>query len=358
MQETALAPAHRRLGGQMVGFAGWSMPVRYEDIASEHQAVRERAGIFDLGHMGRVRVCGPHAAELVGRVQTMDAAAISDGRTRYALVCDEDGGILDDVLVSRDGEEFLVVVNAANRTRDLEFFRSHGADLDAEVVDESATTAMVAVQGPRSVEVLDRLGFHEPGALRYYRFVHQEGPFGPLILSRTGYTGEDGFEVILPHGSARSLWDRALEEGRKLGLRPCGLGARDTLRLEAGMPLYGHEIDRSTNPFEVGLGRAVKFSHSFVGDAALRRIRDDGPRRCLVGLIVDGPRVPRQGCSVLVSGATVGDVRSGTRSPSLGVNIATALVRRDAGLEAGVLEVDIRGHRARARVTPLPFYKR
>ena len=341
----------------MVPFSGWQMPLLYDSIGSEHEATRRSAGLFDLGHMGRIRFRGPAALDLAQRVQTADVSALDPGRTRYGLVCAEDGGILDDILISREEDGFLLVVNAGNREIDLTVFGARADGLDVQIHDQTESLAMIALQGPRAAEIVTRLGLEPATKLRYYGFTSCAGAAGPVLVSRTGYTGEDGFEVLLPAAQAEDLFLRALEAGQDLGVVPCGLGARDTLRLEAGMPLYGHEIGRQTNAFEAGLAFAVQFTHPFVGAEALQRIQRDGPARRLVGLMVEGPRVPRPECPVLLEGQVVGAVSSGTRSPTLGRNIATAMVAQEAATGAA-FEVDIRGRRVKAQRTDLPFYRR
>jgi len=341
----------------MVPFAGHLMPVSYAGIVAEHLAVRNRAGLFDLSHMGRIRLRGPDALTLAQRIQTADAAAMSPGRIRYGLICADDGGIIDDILISRESESFLLVVNAGNHEADLEALRAAASGLDVSIEDITDRRAMIAVQGPLAPTVMKRAGLGEACALRYYRFGSFLLDDASLLVSRTGYTGEDGFEIILDADEAEALYLRFLECGREEGVVPAGLGARDTLRLEAGMPLYGHEIDRRTNPFEAGLEFAVAFNHPFIGRAALEGIRETGPARRLIGLVVDGPRVPRQDCPVLLAENEVGRITSGTRSPVLKQNIAMAMVETGAA-EAVDFQVSIRGHVVSGRRTALPFYKR
>ena len=393
--ESPLSSRHLELGARMTTFGGWNMPLMYEDISTEHAAVRSAAGLFDLCHMGRVRFRGADATALANRVQTNDAEAIPEGRTRYALVLDEHGGIVDDVLISRESGGFLLVVNAGNREADLRAFEAASRGLDVIVRDDTAETAMLAIQGPAAEAVMVALGLADAAELRYYRFRVIDSPWGSLLVSRTGYTGEDGFEIILPVGEAAAFHRAALEAGAPLGLRPCGLGCRDTLRLEAGMPLHGHEIGPEVTPLEANLEFGIRWNHDFTGRDALERQRAAGVPRTLLGMHVDGPRIPRAGCPVLVTfpdhriarhmappltavssslfdmgraagnllirivdGEPAGTVCSGTRSPTLGLNLATALVDRSRGAGEGSIEIDIRGHRVPARRVPLPFYKR
>jgi aminomethyltransferase len=355
MKETVLAPLHRALGARLVPFAGWNMPLLYGDIVSEHRAVRESAGLFDLGHMGRLRIRGPATWDLVRRVQTRDPEGMPLGRTRYGLVCEVDGGIIDDVLVSREEGGFLVVVNAGNREAVLELFRREARGLEVEIRDETDELGMIAVQGPQSRVILETAGLAPD--IGYYCFTTVESPWGRVLVSRTGYTGELGFELLVPREETPPLWSHLLEVGREQGLVPCGLGARDTLRLEAGMPLYGHELRRDVNPFEAGLASSVRPHPTCIAAESLAAIRAAGPRRRLSGLEVEGRRIPRHGQPVMAGDRTVGSICSGTHSPTLGHNIATAMLAAEVALGEQPLVVDIRGHRAPARRAHLPFYR-
>ncbi len=362
MHETALADIHPRLGAKMVEFAGWRMPVQYGPILDEVRAVREAAGLFDLGHMGRVEVSGPDAARFLDRVTTNWCARIPENGIRYALMLREDGYPLDDLLVYRDGpERFFLVINAANHDRDLEWLRRHAADFDVRIEDRTFGTGMVALQGPRSAAILQPLTDLDLASLRYYT----QG-FGTVCgvpdtrVSRTGYTGEDGFEVYFDDANAERIWNALLEAGREHGLRPIGLGARDTLRLEAGMALYGHEIDERHHPLEAGLGFAVRFDEGkgdWIGRDALRAL-GERPTRRLVGITTEGPRVPRQGYELLAGDEVVGEVCSGAVSPTLGTNIGSAYVRLGHDAPDTELELSIRGKRQPCRVRELPFYSR
>jgi aminomethyltransferase len=357
MKQTPFYALHQRHGAQLVDFAGYAMPVRYQDITTEHHAVRKRAGLFDLCHMGRVRFRGPDATKLAQRVQTQNVAKQPVGRTRYALLANAEGGVIDDILISREEDGWLLVVNASNRMRDLEWFREHAVGLNVEIVDDTDRIAMLAIQGPKAVDICAALGL--PGArdVGYYKFATLPHKTGPILVSRTGYTGEDGFELFFENARAAMMWDASLEAGKPFDLIPCGLGARDTLRLEAGMPLYGHELELTINPYEAGVEFGVSLDNPSVAQAALARIKAEGPQRRLIGLSPAGPRIPRQGCAVYAGDRQVGVVCSGTLSPTLGKNVATALVEASAA-ERDDLAVDIRGHRAAAPRTQLPFYVR
>ena len=360
MNKTPLHEKHVALGARMIDFGGWDMPVSYADISSEHLAVREKAGLFDLCHMGRVRIHGPDAEKMVQGAQTNDLGRIGEGQIRYAMLLHDDGGVIDDILVHRRSSDIYLVVNASNRERDLARLNELAAGMEVTIDDESMTTAMIAIQGPNSPAIVAALApsFDVEG-LGYYRLAEGEIDGAAAMLTRTGYTGEDGFEIYAPTEIIGTLWDRALELGTDSGLIACGLGARDTLRLEAGMPLYGHEITDEVNPVEAGLMFGVRLKKSdYPGRDALVKVKADGPARRLVGLTVEGRRIPRQGYPVCVADREVGMVASGSWSPTFDRGIATALVSVDALEGEAALEIDIRGRRAPAQVVELPFYKR
>ncbi|MDP8949849.1 MAG: glycine cleavage system aminomethyltransferase GcvT, partial [Actinomycetota bacterium] len=337
---------------RLVDFSGWEMPVQYEGIKAEHRAVRERAGLFDVSHMGEVVFRGPDAEEAVQRLVTRDVSRLAEGQAGYAAVCYEDGGTVDDVLVYRRPEDFLVVVNAANREKDLDYFRENTGDLDVEVSDESDDWALLALQGPEAAKVLQNLTDADLSGLKYYRFVEGEVASAKVIVSRTGYTGEDGFEIYLSPDDAPHLWRELLEAGAT----PAGLGARDTLRLEAGMCLYGNELDPETTPLEAGIGFAVHLDkeQEFIGQDALIREKEEGLRKKLVGFEVEGRGIARHDYPVKVEDETVGRVTSGTLSPTLNRAIGLALV--SPGVEDR-FEVMIRDRPVEAHTVPLPFYK-
>ncbi|MEM7810222.1 MAG: glycine cleavage system aminomethyltransferase GcvT [Planctomycetota bacterium] len=357
---THLHDRHVALGATMVDFAGWSMPVRYGSIVEEHHAVRTGCGLFDIGHMGRLRVGGADAAGWLDSLVTASVASMPVGRVRYALVCREDGGILDDILIDRHGEEeFGLVVNASNREKIVAHFASHARD-DVSVVDQTRQTAMIAAQGPLAAAVIDAwAGAAVSTSLRYYRGVTFESGGIAFRISRTGYTGEDGFEVICDDGGP--VWDtlQAVRvDGLPDGPLPCGLGARDTLRLEAAMPLYGHELSEEIDPLTAGLEFAVKTDVAFHGSEAIAKVRGDGPGRSRVGLKLSGKRPAREGSVVLAGGGEVGTVMSGGPSPTLGSPIAMAYVTAGSVSVGDAVEVDVRGKAEPAEVVPLPFYER
>ncbi|KAB8165845.1 glycine cleavage system aminomethyltransferase GcvT [Streptomyces sp. 3MP-14] len=364
---TALDAVHRALGATMTDFAGWSMPLRYGSERAEHQAVRNAVGLFDLSHMGEIAVTGPGAAALLDHALVGRLSAVKPGRARYTMICEAGGGILDDLIVYRlADEEFLVVANAANAERVLDALRERGTAFEAEVRDDRDAYALIAVQGPAAAGVLGRLT--DPAGLaglRYYASLRAEVAGRPVLVARTGYTGEDGFELFCAPEDAEPLWAALTEAGAVDGLVPCGLACRDTLRLEAGMPLYGHELTERTTPFDAGLGRVVKFDKEgdFVGRAALERAAEravSDPPRVLVGLVCEERRVPRAGYPVLAAdGSTVGEVTSGAPSPTLGRPIAMAYVdAAHAAPGTGGVAVDIRGTAVPHEVVALPFYRR
>ncbi|WP_410536337.1 glycine cleavage system aminomethyltransferase GcvT [Streptomyces sp. KL2] len=368
-RRTALDAVHRALGATMTDFAGWEMPLRYGSERDEHNAVRTRAGLFDLSHMGEITVTGPQAGELLDRALVGHLSAVPVGRARYTMICDESGGILDDLIVYRLGEEeYLVVANASNAQVVLDALaeRLDGSGLTgAAVRDDRDAYALLAVQGPQAPAVLAELTDADLDGLKYYAGLPGTVAGVEALIARTGYTGEDGFELFVAPGDAEALWRALTEAGADAGLVPCGLSCRDTLRLEAGMPLYGHELTRSTTPFDAGLGRVVKFDKpgDFTGrtalEAAAGRVAENPPRK-LVGLVAAGRRVPRAGYAVVgADGSVIGEVTSGAPSPTLGRPIAMAYV--DAAHAAPGTEgvaVDIRGTHEPYEVVALPFYRR
>ena len=353
LRRTPLYEEHKALGARLVDFAGWEMPVQYEGIKAEHEAVRTAAGLFDVSHMGEVVIRGPQAEEAVQRLVTRDVSRLSVGQAGYAAVCYESGGTVDDVLVYRTPDDFLIVVNASNREKDVAHFREHTGDLDAEIADESDDWALLALQGRRAVELLQLFTETDLSSIKYYRYEVGEVDGVYAVLSRTGYTGEDGFELFVRPDDAPRVWRLLVEAGAV----PVGLGARDTLRLEAGMCLYGHELDAETTPLEAGIGFAVNLEkeQEFVGQEALRREKEEGLKKRLVGFKVEGRGIARHDYPVAVGGETVGSVTSGTLSPTLGEAVGLALVAPDVEDE---FEVVIRNRPVAARTVPLPFYKR
>jgi aminomethyltransferase len=346
----------------MVPYAGYEMPVQYTSIIEEHRTVRSAVGLFDLSHMGEIDVRGRRAVEFLGRAIVSDPSTLTDGQAQYSMLCQEDGGIIDDLIVYRLGEErFMVVCNAANRdavVAHLAGLHAHDGQ-DVELDDRSDGVGLVAPQGPAAASVLSGLTDVDLDALENYHAATGSVAGTPAIVARTGYTGEDGFELFCDAGRIREVWEAVATAGGAAGLRPSGLGARDTLRLEAGMPLYGNELDRETNPFEAALGRVVKLEKGdFVGREALEAVKDAGPARKLVGLQMVDNAIPRTGYEVRAAGASVGRVTSGTLSPTLGTKIAMARVAAETAGVGNEFEVVVRDRPYRAEQVKLPFYRR
>jgi aminomethyltransferase len=360
-QPTPLLSRHEALGARIVEFAGWLMPIQYAGILEEHRAVRSAAGLFDLSHMGELVVEGPEAGAALAAALVSDPPGLSPGRAHYSMICAADGGILDDLIVYRLADErFMVVANAANAKVVSDALAERISRFRAVLDDRSLATGLVAIQGPVAEKILAPLTDLDLGRIRYYGIA--EGVVAGLAaqVARTGYTGEDGFELFVDVERAGEIWDTLLAAGRDRGLVPVGLGARDTLRLEAGMPLYGNELDRSTNPFEANLGRVVKLAKEgdFTGRAALEKVARDGVERLLVGLELRERGIARHGYAVLDDDGPTGTVTSGTMSPTLGRPIAMAYVARRHAEPGTMLAVEIRGARVAAEVVPLPFYRR
>jgi aminomethyltransferase len=357
--KTPLFDWHQAHGGRIVEFGGWLMPVQYSTIIEEHRAVRERVGLFDISHMGRLTFDGPGMLDWLQRVTTNDVARLALNQIQYSLVANEQGGLIDDILVYRHQFGYYVVCNASNRPNVVAQLDRHRAGAEGNFHDRTQDTAMIAVQGPASLETLQPL-FNQPlEPVKYYHLT-----MGLLlgdvtsVISRTGYTGEDGYEVIVAAGQAGRVWDAILDSGRRHGILPCGLGARDTLRFEAAMPLYGHELSDSINPYAAGVGWAVKLDKGdFVGRDALRTWKKN-PGQTRVGLRLQRKRIARQGTPVLHGDRSVGTVTSGTFAPTLQASLAMALVDPEASKLGTGLELDVRGHREPAVVVELPFYRR
>ena len=358
LHRSPLHDRHRALGAKMVPFAGFHMPVQYPaGITAEHQAVRQRSGIFDVSHMGEFEVRGDQALDLVQLVTVNDVRATEPGKAQYSAMCRDDGGILDDLIVYRFPDSLMLVVNAANREKDLAWIREHADGLDARVRDRSGETALLAIQGPTARDVVKEVTDHDVDAIGYYRF--QEGAVAGVdaVISATGYTGEDGFELYLPADDAVAVWDALLEAGEPHGLVPAGLGARDSLRLEVGYALYGNDLDEEHTPLEAGLGWITKLDgYPFVGREALRRQKEAGVERKLVGLRLTDRGFPRPGYDVVHGDRVVGSVTSGTVSPTLQVGIALAYVPASMSEPGTELGVRIRDAAVPARVEKPPFY--
>lgn len=367
LQRTPLFDWHSNNRGRMVEFGGWEMPVQYTTIAEEHHVVRKAVGLFDISHMGRLRFQGADAERLLDHLLTCRVDNLVDGQIRYGLICNDAGHILDDVLVNRfHATSFGLVVNASNRLKIVDWINQHISDLsngeqsfDLLFHDETLDTGMIAVQGPRSLALIQQMIRAEVSTLRYYFGLSTEVDGVPVFISRTGYTGEDGFELIVPSTSTVQLWEKILAAGQAAGVQPCGLGCRDTLRLEAAMPLYGHELSESIDPLTAGLKSAVKLEKSdFIGKEALLRIADQSDRAVRVGIKLTSKRIAREHSGVFVDNDQVGEVTSGTFSPTLDQSIAMAYLSEAHSKIGTPVSVDIRGKREAAQVVPLPFYKR
>jgi aminomethyltransferase len=361
LHETALVDVHRGLGARLIEFGGWLMPVQYTGILEEHRAVRERAGLFDLSHMGELFVEGPDAGAGLAAALVSDPRTLAIGRAQYSMICAPDGGVIDDLIVYRLADErFLVVANAGNAATVSDELASRLGGWRAILDDRSLATSLVAIQGPLAADVLAPLTDVDLDGLRYYAIAEGAVAGVPALVARTGYTGEDGFEVFVDWHRGTEVWTALADAGGPAGVIACGLGARDTLRLEAGMPLYGNELDRGTNPYEAGLGRVVKLEKpgDFVGREALARIAAAGPAKRLVGLTITGRGIARHGYPVLAGERRTGVITSGTQSPTLGRPIAMAYVAPGDAEPGTILAVEVREQPVSAEVVPLPFYKR
>lgn len=387
-KHTALHPVHEKLGAKFTDFGGWDMPLKYDNELEEHRAVREAVGVFDLSHMGEVRVTGPDAAAFLDHALISRLSAVKIGKAKYSMICTDDGGIIDDLItyvLSED--EYLVIPNAGNAPAVAEALRERAADFDVTLTDQTDDISLIAVQGPQAaavmLEIVDAVtdAPEASGAgqtvqdavagLGYYAAFQGTVAGVPAIIARTGYTGEDGFEIFVENGTdgaqATAVWDAALAAGEPHGVRPCGLAARDTLRLEAGMPLYGNELSRELTPVDAGLGilAATKSKDEFVGRDAIVRAKEEGTTQTLIGLVGEGRRAARGGYEIQnADGVRLGEVTSGALSPTLGYPVAMGYVSADAAAEGGAaavgstVTVDIRGKAHPYTVVALPFYSR
>ena len=352
LKRTPLFDAHRALGAKMVPFGGWEMPVQYEGILAEHKAVREDVGVFDVSHMGEVTFRGPKALPAVAKLVTNDAAKLVDGKAMYTVMCYPDGGIVDDLIVyRRGGEDFITVVNASNIDKDFAFM----AEATSLAENESDRWGLLAVQGPHAVALVSRIAEKDLQAVPSFGLAQARIAGVEVMVARTGYTGEEGFEIFVPAAATVAVWDAVLAAGAK----PCGLGARDTLRLEARLPLYGNDIDQTTTPLEAGLGWVVKLEHDFIGRDALAAQKAAGVTRKLVGFVMKGRGIARHDYPIHgPDGAVVGKVTSGGPAPTVGGNIGLGYVPVALSAPGTILEIDCRGKRTPAEVVAGPFYRR
>lgn len=360
MQQTPLNARHRELGAKMVEFGGWDMPLQYTSISDEHQATRNAAGLFDISHMARFWVTGPDSERFIQHINTFDISNTAIGQSDYGLMCYEDGGIVDDIFVYHLGnDEWMIVANAGNAPKDWDWLNQHTHGFDVQLTDRSAELAMLALQGPQAESVLATLTEADVVGLPFHGITSANVAGAQGYISRTGYTGEDGFEIFVPAEQAVAVWDSILDAGRDAGVQPIGLGARDSLRFEPGLVLYGHEIDRDINPYEARLGWVVKLNKGpFVGAEALRDIKEQGATRTLIGLEMIGRGIARQGYPVqTLDGDEIGAVTTGMPAITLGKNMAYALVRAKTVKAGDDVDVLVRGKPVRAQVVKTPFYK-
>jgi len=361
LKPTPLHARHLASGARMVPYAGWDMPVEYSGITAEHLAVRTRAGVFDVSHMGEIEIAGKDALKTVQHLTSNDASRLKMGQAQYSALLTPEGTFVDDVLVYRLGpNHFMLVINAANVAKAFDWIRAQAPSIgDAAVVDSSPRYALIAVQGPAALDTVQPLTGADLGSVRPYWFTYGEVAQARALISRTGYTGEDGFEIFIPPNMAERVWQALLQAGHAAGVVPCGLGARDTLRLEAAMRLYGQDIDDTTTPLEAGLAGIVGWDKpDFLGAARLRAQKASGAERRLVGLEMNDRGIARHGYAVLKDGAPVGTVSSGTQTPFLKKAIAMAYVPAAIASPGTRVDVDVRGRATAATVVPLPFYKR
>lgn len=362
LKRTPLYDEHRALGARLVEFSGWEMPVQYSGILDEHRAVRERAGLFDVCHMGEFHIEGPGALDFLQGLVPNNVARLADGQALYTQICNEQAGTLDDLLIYRLADaRYMAVVNAGTMESDWAWFTKQAAGhADMTLSNDSDTTGLIALQGPRALEILQPLTATELGAIAYYHFAEGTVAGISCLISRTGYTGEDGFELYCASGDVVTLWRALLEAGAPHGLIPAGLGARDTLRLEAGYCLYGHELNEQISPLEAGLGWSVKLEkgHDFIGREALLAQKQQGLPRKLVGIELRDRGVPRADYVILRDGKPIGALTSGTVGPTLGKAIGMGYVSPENAAPGTEIAIDIRGKAVPAAIVPLPFYKR
>lgn len=361
LKRTPLFDSYVRYNGKTIDFGGWELPVQFSSIKAEHEAVRTKAGLFDVSHMGEVLVSGEGALPFLQKLVTNDVAKLVDGQAQYTAMCYEDGGTIDDLLIYKRGEnDYLLVVNASNIEKDVSWMRKQ-ANEDVQIDNQSENWALLALQGPKAETILQRLTDEPLSEIRFFRFKDNVDIAGEkTLLSRTGYTGENGFEIYCSPEAAVILWDRILTEGKEDGIVPTGLGARDTLRFEAGLPLYGQELSKEISPLEAGLGFVVKLKkeEDFLGKSVLAAQKQDGVPRKLVGIEMIDKGIPRTGYPVYHNDELVGEVTTGTQSPTLKKNIGFALVNQEVSDLGQELEVEVRNKKLKALIIETPFYKR
>ncbi|QLE02587.1 glycine cleavage system aminomethyltransferase GcvT [Galbibacter sp. BG1] len=360
MKNTVLTNIHSELGAKMVPFAGYNMPVQYEGVNIEHETVREHLGVFDVSHMGEFLVSGPKALDLIQKVSSNDASKLTIGKAQYSCLPNEDGGIVDDLIIYKIKEEqYLLVVNASNIEKDWNWISKYNEAIGAEMRDISDDYSLLAIQGPKAVEAMQSLTLIDLSAIKFYNFeVAEFAGIDNVIISATGYTGSGGFEIYCKNSEVEQVWNKVLEAGKDYGIKPIGLAARDTLRLEMGYCLYGNDIDDTTSPIEAGLGWITKFTKDFVNAEALKRQKEEGATRKLVGFEMVERGIPRNGYEILnANDQTIGHVTSGTMSPSLSKGIGLGYVTKENTAEGTTIYLQIRKKKVEAKVVKLPFYK-
>ncbi|MCZ6776602.1 MAG: glycine cleavage system aminomethyltransferase GcvT [Ignavibacteria bacterium] len=360
LKRTAFFDIHKKLGAKIVEFAGYEMPVQYRSIIEEHKCVRKGVGIFDVSHMGEVEIWGKDALALLQLITVNDVSRLSEGRVQYSAMCYEDGGIVDDLLIYNMGDHYMLVINAINIAKDVEWIQRHITG-DVDLKNKSDDISLLAIQGAKSLATLQKLTQADLSSIGYYHYIVGTLAGVDMVISRTGYTGELGFEIYFPSDSSTGerVWSAIMDAGMEFGIGPCGLGARDTLRLEMGFRLYGHDIDQTTNPLEGGLGWITKFDKGeFIGRSAILKAKQDGVKRKLVGFSLNGKAFPRSGYAIHSNGSQIGVVTSGTFSPTLDKGIGMGYVTIEHAKVGNSINVHIRDRELSATVVPLPFIKK
>ncbi|SEH61666.1 aminomethyltransferase [Halobacillus karajensis] len=364
LKRTPLFAEYKKLGAKTIDFGGWDLPVQFSSIKEEHEATRTAAGLFDVSHMAEVMVEGKDSLSFLQRMLTNDVSKLEPGKAQYTIMCYEDGGTVDDLIVYHLAEyKYLLVVNAANRVKDYEWLKKHIQGEEVTIEDVSDEYVQLAIQGPKAEQTLQTITDSDLSDIKFFRFkqgVTLKGVDGEALISRTGYTGEDGFEIYLHANSGAQLWQAILEAGEPYGLKPVGLGARDTLRFEANLALYGQELSEKVTPIEAGLNFAVKVNKEtdFIGKEALKRQKEEGPARKLVGIEMMDKGIPRTHYEVLAGEEVIGFITTGTQSPTLGKNVGLALINSQYTAEGTEVTVQVRKRKLKAKVVKTPFYKR
>ncbi|MFH1519302.1 MAG: glycine cleavage system aminomethyltransferase GcvT [Candidatus Omnitrophota bacterium] len=356
LKKTPFYQKHIQNKGRIIDFAGWALPLEYKSMLVEAKTVRKACGIFDASHMGEITIKGRGALPFLQKLISNDISTINAGQMQYNLFLNQDGGIIDDLMVYHQGESFLCVVNASNKDKVLKWLKQN-TQPEVEIIDKSSQLALISVQGPCSVKVVEGVLGRGEAELEYLSFIEKEAGGQAVLVSRSGYTGEDGFEIYLPWEEASQWWDKFMDQGQKFGLSPCGLGSRDILRIEAGYPLYGHELDEITNPYEASIGWAVKLNKDFIAKERLLKVKNQGLKRRRIGFIMQERAVPRQGYSLYSEGKVIGAVSSGTYSPNINKFIGMAYVENVYARVGGEISLAVRNKLYKAKIAKLPFTK-